>query len=74
MDRFDLLGGQSNLLSGQMPTQFTRYLPPWLMIIINWYYHDKHPFNVYNIWKYITLPRGRGLHMKAMIHDYNLID
>ena len=28
MDRFDLMGGQSNLLGGQMPTQLTCYLPP----------------------------------------------
>ena len=27
--RFNLLGGQGNLLGGQMPTQFTCYLPPW---------------------------------------------
>ena len=26
--RFNLLGGQSNLLGGQMPTQLTCYLPP----------------------------------------------
>ena len=28
MGKFNLLGGQSNL-GGQMPTQFTYYLPPW---------------------------------------------
>ena len=28
MGRFNLLGGQSNLLGGQMPTQLTCYLPP----------------------------------------------
>ena len=28
MGRLNLLGGQSNLLGGQMPTQFTCYLPP----------------------------------------------
>ena len=28
MGRFNLLGGKSNLLGGQMPTQLTCYLPP----------------------------------------------
>ena len=27
MGKFDLLGGQSNFLRGQMPTQLTCYLP-----------------------------------------------
>ena len=26
----NLLGGQNNLLGGQLPTQVTFYLPPWL--------------------------------------------
>ena len=30
MDRFNLLGGQSNFQGGQMPTQLTCYLPPWV--------------------------------------------
>ena len=29
LGKFNLLGGQSNLLSGQMPTQLMYYLPPW---------------------------------------------
>ena len=29
MGRFNLLGGQSKLLGGQMPTQLTCHLPPW---------------------------------------------
>ena len=29
MGRFNLLGGQSNLLDGQKPTKLTSYLPPW---------------------------------------------
>ena len=28
MSRFNLLGGQNNLLGGHMPTQLTGYLPP----------------------------------------------
>ena len=28
MGRFNLLGGQSNLLGGQIPIQLTCYLPP----------------------------------------------
>ena len=28
MGRFNLLGGQSNLIGGQIPTQLTCYLPP----------------------------------------------
>ena len=32
MGRFNLLGGQSNLLDGQMPTQLTCYLPPCIWI------------------------------------------
>ena len=28
MGKFNLLGGQRNLLGGQMPTQLTCYLPP----------------------------------------------
>ena len=28
MGKFNLLGGQNNLLGGQMPTQLTCYLPP----------------------------------------------
>ena len=29
MGRLNLLGGQNDLLSGQMPTQLICYLPPW---------------------------------------------
>ena len=29
MGRLNLLGAQTNLLGGQMPTQLTYYLPPW---------------------------------------------
>ena len=31
MGRLNLLGGQSNLLGGQMPTQLNCYLPPWMV-------------------------------------------
>ena len=30
MGRLNLLGEQIDLLGGQMPTQLTCYLPPWL--------------------------------------------
>ena len=36
MGRFDLLGGQNNLLGGQIPTQLTCYLPPWLSLLKLW--------------------------------------
>ena len=34
MGRLDLLGGQINLVGGQMPTQLTCNLPSWLPIIV----------------------------------------
>ena len=33
MGRFNLLGGLSNLLGGQMPTQLSCYLPPCLAAV-----------------------------------------
>ena len=35
MGRLNLLGGQINLLGGQMPSQLTRYLPPWIKTQFN---------------------------------------
>ena len=35
MGRFNLLGGQSDLLGGQMPTQLTCYLPPCFKHLFN---------------------------------------
>ena len=32
MGMFNLLGGQSNLLGGQMSIHLTCYLPPWFVI------------------------------------------
>ena len=40
MGRFNLLGGQSNLLGGHLLTQLTCYLPPWDLPLIQkvvWY-------------------------------------
>ena len=41
MGRFNLLGGQSNLLGGQMPTQLTCYLPPWCRLSLETPTHFK---------------------------------
>ena len=39
MSRLNLLGGQINLLGGQMPTQLTCYLPPCDRCMYNVHYH-----------------------------------
>ena len=42
MGRFNLPGGQNNLLGGQMPTQLTCYLTPWdeLHLLRTWALDD----------------------------------
>ena len=61
MDRFNLLGGQINLLGGQMPTQLTCYLPPWYRTL-----HMNYP-NC-KPWNKVTGTRSKFVVKVAPVH------